>query len=180
MDNPLIVSGRALTRDQFKQINEASLREFHTTLSSKGELTNRVFFLLIDNSRILAMGQLLPIKPVLFNSEIFSLLGIGGVIANEKGKGYGKQIITAISGYLSSYDKTGLGFCMPKNQGFYEKLGLKVDQTSTQRFVYRSGSEKITDKEGQYIIYQDSSDRFMERVLVNPGKEVSIPMPPTW
>lgn len=180
MNKVIIINGLDLTDDQFKQINEASLKEFQTPLAPKDKLTNRVFFLLLDRNRILAVGQLLPIKPVFFNNETFSLLGIGGVIANEKGKGYGKQIINTIRDYLSSHDKTGLGFCMPKNQGFYEKSGIKVDTASTQRFVYRNGTEKITDKEGHYIIYHDSSDQFMKKVLANPNKEVSIPTPPSW
>ena len=66
---------------------------------------------------------------------------LGGIIANEKGKGYGKQVVVAIREYLIACDTTGLGFCFPKNQGFYEKCGLKVDTHSTQRFVYRNGQE---------------------------------------
>ena len=51
---------------------------------------------------------------------------------------------------------------------------------STQRFVYRKGDKKITNQAGQYIFYQDSSDHFMEKVLANPVKEVSIPTQNLW
>ena len=43
-----------------------------------------------------------------------------------------------------------------------------------------STKKEIVDQEGQYIIYQDSTDRLMENVLANPGKDVSIPRSPDW
>ena len=85
----------------------------------------------------------------------------------------------AIREYLIACDTTGLGFCSPKNQGFYEKCGWKVDTLSTQRFVYRNGQERIT-AEGQYVLYQDSNDRFMENVLSHTDQEVLVPDPTIW
>jgi len=70
---------------------------------------------------------------VIFAHETFSFLNIGGIIANEKGKGYGKQIMRAIREYLISSDTIGLGFCFPHNQGFYEKCGLEVNTMSTKK-----------------------------------------------
>lgn len=180
MNNLAIINGSNLSGDQLKQINTAFLREFKHALPSIEKLIGRVFFLLQARDKILAMGQLLPIEPVVFNNETFSLLGIGGIIANEKGKGFGKQIITAIRDYLKLHDKTGLGFCEPKNQGFYEKSGLSVNSTSIKQFIYRRGGKDITDQAGHYIIYQNSSDHFMKKVLLNTDKEILIPTPPTW
>jgi len=34
--------------------------------------------------------------------------------------------------------------------------------------------------EGQYILYQDSSDRFMEKILSNVDQEVFVPDPTIW
>ena len=40
--------------------------------------------------------------------------------------------------------------------------------------------EKITNKDGQIIFYQESSDNFMKKVLAQPEKEVSIPTEKLW
>jgi hypothetical protein len=177
----LTFMGNELTYHHYTQLNESSQREFHVRLPAKPELNDRLYFLLVvtETEKILASGHLKPIHPMIFNHETFSFLNIGGIIANEKGKGYGKQIMMAIREYLISCDRTGLGFCFPNNQGFYEKCGLKVDTISTKRFVYRNGGERRT-AEGQYILYQDSSDRFMEKFLSNVEQEVFVPDPTIW
>jgi len=178
----LKLMGNELADHQHAQLNEASLREFNICLPATADLSDRLYFLLIEPETeiILASGYLKAIHPVLFNHETFSFLNIGGIIANEKGKGYGKLIMIAIKEYLTSSDKTGLGFCFPKNQGFYEKCGFQVDPNSTKRFIYLNGDERVTADEGQYILYQDSSDPFMKKVLSNTDQEVYVPDPTIW
>src|SRR5258708_1931174 len=173
--------GDELTDHHYTQLNEYSQREFQVQLHAKPELSASLYFLLVETEieNILASGYVKPIHPVIFAHETFSFLNIGGIIANEKGKGYGKQIMMAIRDYLISSDKIGLGFCFPNNQGFYEKCGLKVDTMSTKRFVYKNGSE-IRTAEGQYILYQDSSDCFMEKVLSHGDQEIFVPDPTIW
>ena len=173
--------GNELTDHQYRQLNESSLREFRLHLPPLPELSDRLYFLLAETEteKILASGYLKPIHPVIFTHITFSFLNIGGIIANEKGQGYGKQIMLAIRDYLISADKIGLGFCWPKNQGFYEKCGFKVDALSTPRFIYRNGSERMT-AEGQYVLYQDSSDHFMEKILSHGDQEIFVPDPTIW
>ena len=138
-----IKAGEELTDKEFDQINKVSLREFQVGLTSVKKLEGRILFLLLENQSILAQGQLIPIAPVAFNDGYYSLLGIGGIIAHEKGKGFGKQIMTAVKSYLVSRNKTGVGFCMPKNKVFYEKCGFMINTDSTERFVYRENGKKI-------------------------------------
>ncbi len=173
--------GNTSTDHQYTQLNASSIREFHLPLPTKPDLSDRLYFLLeeTETAKILASGYLKPIYSVLFAQETFSFLNIGGIIANEKGKGYGKQIMVAIKEYLISVDKIGLGFCAPRNQGFYEKCGFKVDTQSTKRFIYRDG-DKSRIAEGQYVLYQDSSAHFMEKVLANTDYEVFVPDPTIW
>jgi len=173
--------GNELPDQHYTQLNEASQREFQVRLPAKPELSDRRYFLLVETAtgKILASGYLKPIHPVICNQETFSFLNIGGIIANDKGKGYGKQIMSAIREYLISHNTIGLGFCFPNNQGFYEKCGFTVETMSTQRFISRNGVERLT-AEGQYILYQDSSDRFLEKVLAQGEHEVSVPDPTIW
>ena len=87
--------------------------------------------------------------------------------------------MSAIRDYLIAHDTIGLGFCFPNNQGFYEKCGFVVETMATQRFIYRNGEERLT-AEGQYLLYQDSSDRFLERVLAQEEYEVFVPDLTIW
>lgn len=181
MHTLLTVIGSELTDHYYAQLNEASQREFRLRLPSKPELSTRRYFLLVEveTEKLLASGYLRPVYPVICNHEIFSFLNIGDVIAEEKGKGYGKQVVRAIREHLIAHDAIGLGFCAPNNQGFYEKCGLIVETTSTHRFIFRDEEKRYT-AEGQFILYQDSSDRFMEHVLAQREHEVYVPDPTIW
>ncbi len=173
--------GNELTDHYYAQLNEASQREFRLRLPAKAELSNRRYFLLVETEteKLLASGYLKPIHPVICNQETFSFLNIGDIIAEEKGKGYGKQVVGAIRGHLIADDVIGLGFCSPSNKAFYEKCGLIVETRSTHRFIYRAGEKRLT-AEGQLILYQDSSDHFLEHVLAEKEHEVFVPDPTIW
>lgn len=173
--------GNELTDHDYAQLNEASQREFRLRLPAKPELSNRQYFLLIEEEteKLLASGYLKPVSPVICNQKTFSFLAIGDIIAEEKGKGYGKQVVGAISEHLIALDAIGLGFCSPNNTGFYEKCGLSVETQSTHRFVYRDGEKRLT-AEGQFILYQDSSDHVLEHVLAEREHEVFVPDPTIW
>ena len=169
-----------LTENELAQIKDAIFREFKVPFKIEDQSPDKLFFLLKKQNTILAMGALWEVKPVLFDSEVFSFFGVLNVVANEKGKGYGKQVILAMREYLTKNNKTGFGFCMQKNKGFYGKCGFQIEENSTQRFVYQKGDKRITNQDGQIIFYQESSDNFMKKVLAQPEKEVSIPTEKLW
>lgn len=54
-----------------------------------------------------------------------------------------------------------------------------METMSTPRFVYRNGDERLI-AEGQYILYQDSRDRFIENVLSHGEHEMFVPDPTIW
>lgn len=172
--------GSNLSDSHHAQLDAAEHREFGLGLPAKAELADRLYFLLVDGETILACGYLKPIHPVIFSEETFSFLNIGGVIANEKGKGYGKQVMLAMREYLLAHDQTGLGFCFPHNQGFYEKCGFTVEADATPRFIYHDANGQRFTAEGQYILYLESSDRFMGKVLADRQALVSVPDPSIW
>lgn len=181
MHTLLTLMGNELSDHYYARLNEASQREFRLRLPTKPELSNRGYFLLVEaeTEKLLASGYLRPVYPVICNQETFSFLSIGDIIAEEKGKGYGKQVVRAIREHLIAHDAIGLGFCAPNNKGFYEKCGLSVETTSTHRFIYRDGEKRYTAGD-QFILYQDSSDRFMEQVLAQREHEVFVPDPTIW
>ena len=180
MNKLLVKTGGELSGQEIDQINQAKAREFKTSPLNEKQLETALFFLLLGHRKILAMGKLIPVNPVRFNKEVFSVLGIGGILANEKGKGNGRKIMSAIKDYLISQDKTGVGFCGSNNKGFYEKCGFKVETASIKRFVFQEDDRKITNSGDECLVYSDSSDCFMEKVLLRPEQEVMLPRPPDW
>jgi hypothetical protein len=181
MKKLLTCRGSELDDYFYDQLHEASQREFGLRLPARPQIHDRLYFLLVETEmeKLLASGFLKPIVPVICGQETFSFLNIGGIIANEKGKGYGKQLVTAIVDHLIAHDTIGLGFCFPHNQGFYEKCGLTVETRSTHRFIYRKGAERLT-AEGQFLLYRDRSDHFLEWVLTQGEQEVWVPDPTIW
>jgi len=173
-------SGSELTDNELNQISASLFREFNVPPPTKDYLQDKLFFLLKNGDEILAMGALWEVYPVLFNKETFTMYGFLEVIANIKAKGYGKRVVVAMREHLVARNKTAFGFTMPKNIGFYEKCGFKIETESTQRFVYTKDGERITNQDGQVIFYQDSSDKLMEKILANKDLEVSIPTGGLW
>jgi len=180
MNKLLIKTGNKLSRDEIDQINLAKKREFKAPPLQEKDLKDGLFFLLFDDKKILATGQLIPVGPIDYNGETFFILGMGGILASKKGKRYGKQIMTAIKDRLVAKNKTGVGFCRLGNKGFYEKCGFKVDTTSIKRFVFQKGDRKITNSGDDCVVYLDASDRFMEKVLFRLHGEVIVSRSPDW
>lgn len=175
-----IKKGIELTDREIDGINTAKVREFKVPPMSKEQKEKALLFLLKEGERILALGELIPIGPIRFNNENFSVLGIGGIIANEKRKGYGREIIIAIKDYLIAGDKTGVGSCGLHNKIFYEKCGLGVNCSSLRRFVYKKNGKKIINDSDDCVIYQDGPDGFMGKVLSSPDQEVFLERPFDW
>lgn len=154
----------------------------NTEKMKKEEIKDSLYFLLKDKKgNLLATGQVIFIEPVIFDQERFSICGIGGIIANIKRQGYGRIIMNAIKQYLLDKHKIGVGFCGKHNKIFYEKSGFGVDCSSIGRLVYYDKSGKrVTEKGDDCVIYLDSSDRFMKKVLAKKDLEVLLPRRPNW
>lgn len=177
--NLFVVLGAELTAFEIEQITTSLHREFK--ISTKPEsLYNKIFFLLKDREEILAMAGLWEVKPFVFADEEYTVHALVEVVANVKGAGYGKRVVSAIHDYLLAKNLSGIGFCSPKNKGFYEKCGFSLVEGITKRFVYRNEGQDITNQDGQIIFYLDSSDELMKKVLAHPSVEVSIPTAELW
>ncbi len=176
----LVKKGIELTHSEINQVDEAKKREFGARPLEDRDFGEAVFFLLMEEGKLFALGGLIVIEPVLFDDEPFSLLGIGGILANEKGRGYGGQIVRAVKKYLSGKGKTGIGFCKVHNRGFYEKYSFSVNEDIVKRFVYLADGERMTNKTDDLVLYFDGADHFMKKVLANPREDVLLPRPPDW
>ena len=178
-----IKSGRNLSESDYLQIKEAFFREFKEGPNSPGDLSNHKFFLLKEGEKILALGGLIPVKPVTFRGKIFNIVGIGGILANEKRKGYGKKIMTSIRRYLILHHETGVGFCGERNIQFYEKCGFNIDRDSITRFIHHENGKRISNgmkTTTDFVVYLDSDDHFMKKVQENSSEDIILPRPPNW
>jgi hypothetical protein len=79
---------------------------------------NDIHVLLYDGKLALAYINLIAIN-VSVNFINLNGFGIGNVCAIEKGKGWGKQLITQTNKYLIENNKVGLLFCKTKLVKFY-------------------------------------------------------------
>ena len=174
----VIKSWNELSREELEQLNNSHAREWKTTSISGEHHGRNIFFLLKDGVKILAQGQLVPIKGILFDGELFDIFGIGGIIANVRGEGYGRQIMVAIKNYLITCDTSGVGFTGLSD--FYEKCGFLTNKDAIKRFVYINNGRRIINTESDRVCYLDGSDRFMEKVLQYTDKEVRLPRRPDW
>lgn len=183
MNKILFKNVSELTDKEITEVNEACTREFHEpfTKSVKNEASSRQLFLLKDKSEnIVSMGQLILIEPVRFMGQTYSILGVGGIVSNVKGKGYGKKIMATIKQYLMENHKTGIGFCGKHNRLFYEKCGFSVDPDLIHRFVYYTGNKKVVNHNDDCLVYFDSNGSFMKKIFADSSEEILLPRPPDW
>ena len=176
----IIKPGTELKKIEINQIDKSIYRAFRVPPVTKDYLEDKLFFLLKKESEILAMGALWKVTPVIFIQHTYTFYGLLEVIANIKGRGYGRRVVVAMREYLAARNLTAFGFTMPKNIGFYEKCGFDIEKYSTKRFVYMKDGDRITNQDGQVIFYLDASDQFMKKILSQRDEEVSIPTDGLW
>lgn len=176
-----IKHGIELTVKELDAVNSAKAREWKILPMDENHRKKTLFALLKDQmDNIIVQGELIPLEKVSFNGEIFSVIGIGGIITNQKGHGFGKKLMIGIKEYLDEQGKAGLGFSGNDVIEFYVKSGYKADWPSLKRFVHEKDGQKITNQDQEVVFYTDSNDQFMKKVLAYPEIEVYLPRDPDW
>jgi hypothetical protein len=159
--------GKELSNSEIDIINKYRKIEFgpKEIIDIKNDEAESTIFFVKNNDRIVAFGMLKPIK-LEYCGKKYNILGLRSCIAIEKGKGYGKAVITAMVKQCNKECKTGLGFCLRKNLKFFEKCGLRTKKGFIKRFRYKNPiTGKITiDKIGDGV-YCNGKDKFMKEVL---------------
>ena len=174
-----VVKGNDLSDVELSQMEDSTKREFKVDFD-RNDLDKKFFFLLKTGSKIIAMGGLFYIEPVVFGDNKFSMYGCIEVISNVKGSGYGKIVMTSIRDYIQKKDVIMLGYCMPYNAGFYEKCGFTISKKSGQRFVYYKDGKAIRNQDGQVNFYLDSRNGFMTRIMEKSDGDIQIPTEKLW
>jgi hypothetical protein len=76
--------------------------------------------LLYDNEKVVAYLNLVKVE-IQIDSKRSSALGVGNVCAAQKGKGWGKVLMTKVNEYLVEENSIGLLFCKDKLVKFYNE-----------------------------------------------------------
>ncbi len=174
----VVKNGAELSPDELLQVNTTKARQWHNPPMDDDLARETTLFLLEDEkNQILAQGELIEVNGIIFNNKTFNIIGIGGIVANEWGKGYGRQIMSAIKSYIFEKKMTGVGFT--NKSGFYVKCGFKIDSGSKRRFVYMQDGVRITNKEDEDVLYLEGEDKFMEKVL-SSSEDILLPRRPDW
>ena len=90
-----------------------------------------------SQKEILSVGRLRPVD-INFLGKIYKIQGIADIVSVIERQGYGRVIMQAMYKYLLRRKQTGVGFCNPANNTFYQKCGFKIAKNLTHRFLYKN------------------------------------------
>jgi hypothetical protein len=174
--NVEIKKGSSLSNIEIKQINEIFQNAFPgnepVDQKNKKLFLKDTFFILCNSKRqMLSVGRLRPVK-ITFLKKTYKIQGIADIVSTIKKKGYGSVIMNSMNDYLQKKNKTGVGFCAKNNSTFYRKCGFKIAKGIVNQFVYKN-----QDNEDDDVIYLNSKDNFMDKVISHPKEKVIIPCP---
>jgi hypothetical protein len=163
-----IILNKNLTKSQKDLINKSRVKEWgqHSKKDfSKDYEPNTKWFFIKDKNKIVALGGLRHIK-ITHLGKKYNIGGICSIISLEKGKGYGKILISFMKSYSYKTGKTILGFTTKTE--FFKKTGLKTEKNFIKRFIYKNPKtgKEIIDNDGDGIYY-DGKDKFVSKVLKN-------------
>ena len=141
-----------------KETNELSLREIRTILthwdvpewknmsSEKFRITfaRSEFHLLTDiDSNILCVARINFRFKIEIRQLVYNIAELVGLVSIEKGKGYGKKLMSCIKQNLSKRKIEVIGFCGKEVRPFYKKCGIPVLHDKAKYLVEISGDEKV-------------------------------------
>lgn len=179
--NISIIQGKALTHTQIDLMSRQRITEYgENNKDFRKNEQESTFFFLIEAERVRAFGMLKPVV-ITYKARQYPILGIGNIIAIEKGTGYGKRLMEAVKSHLQSKNVTGIGFCRKHICEFYVRCGFQVEPHLDTRFRYRyfqqdGQKEKLEEPLG--VINFEGSDRLISRLLT--GDDLIYTNVPFW
>ena len=176
----IIKKGKELTKDELQLINNARKREFNSKSKINPQPENehweKKYFLLKDkNNSLLAFARLHNVD-VEFMKKRYPALGLATLIAIEKGKGFGKKLVTYIRKYIENSKITGIGFCNKKLTNYYRKTGFGIIENATLRTLYKDPKGNLHHDKwgGGDVIYVQGKDELIKEITSNPNENIFI------
>ena len=175
----IVKNGNDLSFKERKEMHKIEHDTFdptskYTPLDSDDKL-NDIYFILKYKRKLLSFAILERVY-VRFRAKKYMLAGIGDMISVVRGKGYGKQIMTAMRKYAKAKKWTVVGFCGRHNTEFYVNCAYKIAKNEVIRFIHKKkyGTlEKNTwDKD---VVYITGRNNFMKEFLAHKKDIVWVP-----
>lgn len=175
-----VIKGSEVTNEDIVVMNEYRKLYFKNNTPWDHKTNNgfhdRTFFLVRDNSKLVAFGTLLDIC-ITINEHEYDILGIQGIASVIKGQGYGKAIVQEMIFYALKNDETLVGFCVHENAEFYRKSGLKVKDHGNLNFIHKTEDGEEYSEEGDVIYFSKEPSRITKAIENN---EKIIHFVPHW
>lgn len=147
----ILISHKDVTGQQLEEIIKIKSKAWRYSLSSQLEWINTnlkdtdIHVLLSLDENMIAYLNLIGIE-IKIEGNSRGCYGIGNVCASEKGKGWGKEIMTHTNLFLMQKKKIGLLFCRDSLVNFYRlnnwellkknKLTLSFDNESIETMIF--------------------------------------------
>ena len=182
------IQGSQLSADELLVINKWRVKELQSstiwgpdTLSAFG--TSEIF-LLKDSKTLetLAFARLRPVSIWIREKEIL-IWGIGAVISIERGRGFGRILMSDITKFLDgtkadSIRKCIIGFSDPVVSEFYRKLGFEILPVGATHFVYiDENNRRINTDTPDDVIFYPKQNYILSQLIADPKLEVTHYMP---
>lgn len=158
--------GKDLSRETIDfMVNKRILEYGENTKDFDNNEKESIFFFLMEGSNIKAFGMLKPVI-IYFNDVGYPIMGMGNVIAIEKGKGYGTALMVHLKDYLTKNKQACVGNTHRDNFPFYEKCGFTFLPGFVNRFVYvdADGKEHRGDWQDYDMFEYDKENRLKEAI----------------
>ena len=134
--------GKELSRKTIDFMVNKRIQEYgENTKDFNNSEQESIFFFLIEGNQIKAFGMLKPVI-IYYKNAGYPIMGMGNVIAIEKGKGYGIALMEYTKDYLDKNNQVCIGNTHKDNFVFYQKCGFTFFHGFVNRFVYVDNQEK--------------------------------------
>lgn len=176
----LKIKGSDLTLDQKKAFNAQQYKEFARfgageetlDLNDNSVYKDDIFYFLYEEEKLLALGKMMDVSPIKFMGKDYTIRTFGGVIATEKGKGYGKELVTQIRRDIEESGHSCFSFC--EFDEFYRKCGFEIIPNAISRFTFEG---QVSPTEGPHILCLNGKDNLIKVIQENPEQNIELPIP---
>lgn len=172
--------GKELNRELINFMVQHRVRDYgENTKDFENDERESIFFFLKEDEEIYAFGMLKPVI-VYYAGKEYPILGMGNVMAIQKGKGYGKMLVNHIRTFLDKSGHVCIGNTHKDNFRFYEKCGFTFIPGLVDRFVYidEHGKRYTGQDWTDYAMFIYDQDNNLDEVI--NGKDDVVIKIPLW
>jgi GNAT superfamily N-acetyltransferase len=117
------------------------------------------FHLLTYNgSEILCLARINFDFSIQVGQQLYRIAELVGLVAAEKGKGYGKALIGHIRDYVENRQIEVIGFCEKELRPFYQKCDVPILYDQAKQLREKKGNEWVSSTDDDVLIIHLSED----------------------